>query len=251
MRRDAGSREPREPKESRSRRALQPESGRSEGNPRNAKAMLQEQKDRVDMLMGVSKEAPLPTEYQPPAEISQDSLAGYGPALSLGERGMSELIGDRVRGVLVKLERRRDRQMRLARKRAARDLLDPTGNGEPKVGVVHSTQEGQRDGKEEGEGNGDVSTKPGEDGNKAEPATNATDEDNGDLLTTDQRNELVERLLGGSYDIGSWEEGGVVGELRRATGRNGSYLPADGEKLLEKVRELLPVQGAGRKATRV
>lgn len=163
------------------------------------------------------------SEYEPPAEISLESLAGYGPRLSVGKFGMEEVVGDRVRGAVEKLERERDRRELLSRTWTEGENYKYRSQDEREA-VEHLVQKAQR-----GTPQSEV---------KAEE-----EEDKGDLLTPEQRDELVERLFRGSYSVGGGKEGGVLGELRRMADVNGSYLPEDGERVVEKVRALMPAQG--------
>lgn len=167
------------------------------------------------------EEAGEPKEYEPPTEISLGSLAGYGPAISMGEFGMSEVVGDRVRGALGKLEGERERREALSKiwvegknyRYRSKDEREAVEH------LVQKAQPGLRDQQDE--------------------------DDNGDLLTPEQGNQLVEQLFPGSYTVGG-KEGGVFGELRRKLGVNESYLPEDGEKVVKKVRALMPGQGGGK-----
>jgi len=158
-----------------------------------------------------------PSEYEPPAEISLESLTGYGPRLSVGKFGMVEVVGDRVRGAVGKLERERERREVLSKAWTEGENYKYRSKDEREA-VEHLVQKAQRGPQGEGE------------------------EDKGDLLTSEQRDQLVERLFRGSYTIGG-KEGGAFGELRRKLDVNGSYLPKDGEKLVKKVRALMPGQG--------
>lgn len=69
-------------------------------------------------------------------------------------------------------------------------------------------------------------------------------------LPEERKKELVTRLLGGKYVIGGNGDGSVVDEVERQTGRNGTYLPRDGESFVGKVRALLPAAMRGKKESR-
>lgn len=160
-------------------------------------------------------------DYEPPAEISLESLAGYGPGISVGEFGMSEVLGDRVRGAQGRLERERERREVLSTTWVEGENYKYHSKDEREA-VEHIVQ-------------------------KAQHGPQGEEEDNkGDLITPEQGNQLVEELFRGSYTIGGGKEDGVFGELRRKLGVNESYLPENGEKVVKKVKAMMPGQGGGK-----
>ena len=181
--------------------------------------LLKENPGKAEQLVEDYEPEPFP-KYEPPTEITLDDLRGYGPSLPLGDWAASEMVNDHVRGGLVNLERERERIKMLAELYVDPELLARARSREEFVVLKDFVEKMQR--------------------GKGEEL-----EEQGELLTEEQRGELVEGLLGGRYELGGAGEGEgkVVGGVRRMTGVNGSYLPKDGEKVVEKVKGLLPVQG--------
>lgn len=155
-----------------------------------------------------------------PASITQETYSGIGPALASGTFGMSEVLGE---------------QLLMAKKYLEGGFIQ-WDSKEQKADVMTlaeslKTLEEQEAHSQDGEKGKSLSAK-----------------------TEKQTQELMQKLLGGKYEMMKPQPGkDVLGNVARHINRNESYFPDDQRILLEKVKSILPTEtgrGGGKSARR-
>ena len=162
-------------------------------------------------------------------DLSRESLLGVGPAVAVGEFGMSELVEEKLRLVA----RSSMMEGRAGREEAVRRVLAG--------GLVRfETEEEKEEALAEAE---KISKEVAE--LKSERKGELVEPEAIEFvgLEEEERQAVMESLLKGEYAIeGEGAGDGVMGHLMRSTSRNETYLSKDKSALLEKVRTLLPAQ---------
>jgi hypothetical protein len=145
-----------------------------------------------------------------PGNITQQTFSGVAPALVSGIQGMSEVLIERL----------------MLAKRYLEGGFIQWDSKEQRADVMTLVErlktldeQGQHD----------------NDGKKGEPLL---------LRTEDQTQALMQKLLGGKYEMVKPQQGkDVLANVARHVDRNESYFPDDQRSLLEKVRSILPMEG--------
>lgn len=145
-----------------------------------------------------------------PGNITQQTFSGIAPALVSGIQGMSEVLIERL----------------MLAKRYLEGGFIQWDSKEQKADVMTLVErlktldeQGQHD----------------NDGKKGEPLLSRTE---------DQTQALMQKLLGGKYEMVKPQQGkDVLANVARHVDRNESYFPDDQRSLLEKVRSILPMEG--------
>lgn len=163
-----------------------------------------------------------------PTDISDDSLQGMGPALALGERGMSETFGDKMIQVNKNQAEYDKRVEDLAQKWAEGEFCHFRSKQERD----HTTRTVERN----LAGLGDNAELDEE---KEKEKTELVD-----TRMAEETERLATRLLKGEYHIGPLGKGPTAELLERYTSRNETYLTKDRQSLAEKVGSLLPLKTA-------
>lgn len=156
-----------------------------------------------------------------PAPISKEALSGMGPALAVGERGMSEAVQEKLRIIEKTREVESERLEMLARMRI---------NGMK----VDCRSKRESDALEQ----------------RVKQILDGGDQQSEDShpISDEQKEGFTRKLLGGGYILRHADAGDVVGNVERLANRNTSYLPEDESSLLQKFKTMLPaVQAAAAK----
>lgn len=163
-------------------------------------------------------------------DVTQESLVGDGPAVAVGEFGMSEMVEERLRILTRKnmMEGFAGREG-VMRRVMAGGFVRFENEQEKEELLAEAERMSQREAELRSEEKGEVVESKWTEFVGLEEA---------------ERNAVVESVLKGQYTIEAEGAEGIVGHLMRSTSRNETYLSKDGSALLEKVRTLLSTQKA-------
>ena len=164
------------------------------------------------------------------SEVSTEALTGGGPALLVGEWGMSEVVEEtlnRLAPAGLKNDGVR-REEELATKLLRGEFIRFKDDEEKStvLGMAHRATERGAELRSEEKGEIVEATSP-----EFEP------------LEEGSRSQMVDKMLKGAYELaGRREEDGVLQHLLRHTSRNESYYPENGSSLAAKVKSMLQTQ---------
>lgn len=167
------------------------------------------------------REKPRSVIYEP-AELTPETLLGKGPALALGEWGMSDVVHARLATIDAKHVEWAAKREAKVRKGLANGYIGPAAH----QWNVHTERVKQWHEHE-------MDAQGGAEG-EAKEEVNA--------LTDEQKARFLKQLLDGQYVMGGKGDGGVLDRVNMLTSRNGSYFPRDGETVERKVSTLLPAR---------
>lgn len=167
--------------------------------------------------------------YQP-EKVTHEALNGMGPAVALGQWGMSEVIHECLNTIDWKRELD-SFQVGLVARMQVEGL--PIGHGNKTQGEAIQRRVAQM--------LAGVDATPSL--RRREPTEESVHD--GHLFSDAQKQELLQKLLGGRYTMKHAEAGDVVGHVERHAHRNEGYFPEDGNSLVRTVRALIPVGPPG------
>ena len=172
------------------------------------------------------KEWDRPTDYDP-VEVNPETFSGVRPASVASQRGMSEILGERLM---------------LAKRYIQREYIEWQSK-EQKADVLILVERLKKEVRESEESKGvdEPSQKPQPEERGNENPIHPSDE-------TEQKTQaLMQKLFGGNYEFTGFREGkDVLGNVARQVERNKSYYPLDQRSLIEKVTSLMPSGDAAR-----
>ena len=173
------------------------------------------------------KEGPASTPYQP--DTTAENLHRLGPAVFLGQRGMSEIFEEKLDELApAGLRDLGVRDTELVKEILSGEFIRFKSDEELESVIALANSKVKQYVEMRSEEKGEViSSTPIE----------------FETLNEETRTRMITRWLKGEYVLGDLHsKNAAIRHLRTATGRNGSYLPKDQDSIAAKVRGLLPAQ---------
>lgn len=206
---------------------------------------------------GLTRRPPPISEYHP-AEVSMESLRGYGPAFASGLWGMSETVEERLAQIEGKRDHFAESVEFWAKKMVAGGNVScpPSGwkSAKHRVEQLRAAARGQQQQQQQTSSMtaATSTTSPSSCWDTTDDSNKKTAGNDGNrqphVITDEQKDAFVRKLVGGSYEmlpignrdkISSKKDGFIEQDLWRHAGRNGTYLPKDGKALVRKARMLI------------
>ena len=173
------------------------------------------------------REGPAPTPYQP--DTTAEHLHKLGPAMFLGQRGMSEIFEEKLDKLApAGLRDLGVRDAELVKEMLSGEFIRFKSDEELQSVIALADSKAKQYAETRSEEKGEViSSTPIE----------------FETLNEDTRTRMITHWLKGEYALEDMHsKSAAIRHLRTATGRNGSYLPKDQDSIAAKVRGLLPAQ---------